>query len=320
MSAKQLLIFRPNVSQYQSKDFREQEKSALIKNPNHIYVENYKDLDKYPECPIVVISTSNLIADEFLSKVGLNRIILWIHPNSGYDNLPQNFIQSSDFPIIVGNNIRANAVYLYTVQCLLDSLGKIPFKKQWEPTRKFERKSFRKENILIIGNGHIGKKFINFVENSELEYQLLEFSQNPEEIDYSLVTSVVVLASLNKSSKQLLNNDFFEKLNKNVTIINPARGKIIDENALIKYLEKSPESKVYLDVFEKEPCDFEKFNFHKHIHLSSHVAGVYEDIDQVIIEHEKDVIENYLNLSKEDFENKYKSLILRNKIKNDILI
>lgn len=319
-SAKQLLIFRPDVSQYQRADFRELEKAFLESQKIFKYIDNISKLQDFPDSEIVVISTSQTNVKELSEQLAQRKVVLWIHPNSGYDNLPQSFVESVNYPIVVGNNIRANGVYLYSVQCLLDAMGPIPFHESWEPTRQFERRSFRKENILVIGHGHIGKKFTNFLETSELNYQVLDPYKYDNKIDYSLVTSVVVLASLNQTSKHLLNESFFKKLNKDVTIINPARGKIIDEEALINYLKSSPKSKVYLDVFEKEPCEFEKFLFHPHIKLSSHIAGVYEDIDQVIIEHENDVIQNFIELDLSSFKTKYESLILENKIIDGILI
>jgi D-3-phosphoglycerate dehydrogenase len=319
-SAKQLLIFRPDVSQYQRADFRDLERSALESQTQFKYIDQIEKLKDYPECDLVIISTSQTDVATLSKDLAHRNIKLWIHPNSGYDNLPQSFVEESDFPIVVGNNIRANGVYLYSVQCLLDAMGPIPFHESWEPTRQFERRSFRQENVLVIGHGHIGQKFTHFLETSELAYQVLDPFKYDNGIDYSVVTSVVVLASLNRTSKHLLNREFFNKLNKDVTIINPARGKIIDELALIEYLKDSPKSKVYLDVFEKEPCEFEKFLFHPHIKLSSHIAGVYEDIDQVIIEHECNVIKDYIHGDDVSFQNKYKSLILRNKIINGILI
>lgn len=320
MNAKQHLIFRPDVSQYQVSNFREIEKTQIEEIPNVKYMTTFEELEQNSSSEVVVISTSQTPVKELSEKLKAFNIKLWIHPNSGYDNLPQSFVEQANFPIVVGNTIRANAVYLYSVQCLLDSMGSIPFYQQWEPTRQFERKSFRKENILVIGRGHIGQKMTSFLENSELEYQLLDPFLGETKINYSKVTTVIVLASLNKTSHHLLNKEFFSKLNKSVTIINPARGKIIDEQALIEYLKSSPDSKVYLDVFEKEPCDFSKFSFHKNIHLSSHIAGVYEDIDQVIIEHELNTIKDFFELEEDKFKKKYERLLLKNKIINDILI
>ncbi|EQC51280.1 hypothetical protein, partial [Bacteriovorax sp. DB6_IX] len=59
---------------------------------------------------------------------------------------------------------------------------------------------------------------------------------------------------------------------------------------------------------------------HKNIHLSSHIAGVYEDIDQVIIEHELNTIKDFFELEEDKFKKKYERLLLKNKIINDILI
>ncbi len=321
MMAKQLLILRPDVSQYQGQNFRDIEKKALESNSQTIYIQNIDELENYPQdSELIVISTSQTNTELLNKRLKNRKVSLWIHPNSGYDNLSQEFVKESDFPIVVGNNIRANAVYLYSVQCFLDSMGPIPFSKSWKSDRSFPRKSLNQESVLVIGKGHIGSKFCAFLESANFDFQTLDPFKGHVDVDYSKVSSVVVLASLNLTSKNMLDDNFFSKLKKNVNIINPARGKLIDEEALIKYMKSSPDSKIYLDVFEKEPCDFEKFLFHKSINLSSHIAGVYNDIDQVIIDHEFNVINDFKNTQDSVFKAKYFDLILKNKITDGILI
>ena len=85
---------------------------------------------------------------------------------------------------------------------------------------------------------------------------------------------ILNLASLNPTSKNLINKDFLNALNKDGLFINPARGKIVNQSDLLSFLGENPQVTAYLDVFENEPEDFEMLKKVPNIKLSSHQAGV----------------------------------------------
>ncbi len=65
----------------------------------------------------------------------------------------------------------------------------------------------------------------------------------------------VVISTLPETAdtRHLLNGKVFSLMKKDTTIINVSRGAVIDEAALIRYLEKDIFRGVALDVFDKEP-------------------------------------------------------------------
>lgn len=64
---------------------------------------------------------------------------------------------------------------------------------------------------------------------------------------------VVVAASLNDSSRHLIDAAAPDKMKTDAIFINVARGGVVDENALVNSLENQRISMVALDVFETEP-------------------------------------------------------------------
>ncbi len=74
----------------------------------------------------------------------------------------------------------------------------------------------------------------------------LEFLQKTSDI-------LVVSASLTKETRNLVNKQFFNKLEKKPYIVNVSRGQIINEEDLIYALDQDLISGCALDVFEKEP-------------------------------------------------------------------
>lgn len=238
---------------------------------------------------------------------------LIIHPNSGYDNFPVDFVEESQFPIIVGNPIRAHAVAQYSFSALLQRYQNIQKHSEWQSGRNWPRPLLSSLNILIIGKGHIG---------SILEKMCSAFEANPDFLDpdknlhiTDKVYDVIILAtSLNKTSKGLVNQKFLDKhLKSDGTIINGARGKLIDSNSLINFLGTNPNSWAFLDVFEIEPEGISSFSKLSNVTTTSHIAGVSIDLDDKMIGFEKEILSSFLN--GDNLEEKYPSLLLKNRLR-----
>ena len=74
----------------------------------------------------------------------------------------------------------------------------------------------------------------------------------------------------------------FERMKKSAILINTARGKIVDEDALIKALRDNQIGGAGLDVFEKEPLPLNSplLQF-ENVALTPHVAFLsYESLDE----------------------------------------
>ncbi len=64
---------------------------------------------------------------------------------------------------------------------------------------------------------------------------------------------ISIHAALNQSTRGLLNADFFKVLKPDVMIINTARGELINETDLYRFLHSHPQASAFLDVYAREP-------------------------------------------------------------------
>ncbi len=96
----------------------------------------------------------------------------------------------------------------------------------------------------------------------------------------------------------MVNKDFLSQLSSECLIVNSARGEIVVEAELEDWLRKNPKAQAYLDVFEKEPFRPGHMSGAKNVNKTSHIAGVYRDLNQGIIDYEKLVIADYLDHAK----------------------
>lgn len=308
-------VFRPDISEYQGPNFERDEKESL----NKLGLKYAREISEIKrEEAVILITTSQTKEDrirDYLKKLDIRLII---HPNSGYDNISHRLVKSLDIPIIIGNEIRSEAVYLYTLSCFLKSIGDIPYTQDWDPKRSFKRSL--KNNILIYGKGYVGEKLQSFFDSTSFDYTIYDPYKDLKEIkDLSHYQTIILACSLNSQNKYIINKDFLKKLRSDVTIINPARGKLIKLEELLKFLKENPSSKAYIDVFENEPYSYKNLDMNNFF-PSSHIAGVYDEIDENIINFESKVIKEYLTLTKNDFLNTFSNSLLKNRIDGDILI
>jgi len=121
------------------------------------------------------------------------------------------------------------------------------------------------KTVAVIGLGDIGKSTIkrlkgfevivnaydpySYLTSKELEINnILPFPKEIENADFIILT-----CALSASSRYMINRNTLELMKPGVSIINVARGPLINEIDLIKFLETGKVKSVALDVFEIEP-------------------------------------------------------------------
>lgn len=301
-------VLRTNTSSYFSTDFLNLEKQRVNDIQNHVY------LDKGNSGNILITNTHT----DF-EKLDLENTELIIHPNSGFDNFKYEKIRKLKAPIILGNTIRSNAVASYKMSCLYHRYSPTPFKKNWDVSRKWNRKSLESLNVQIIGFGKIGNLLKKSLKEMVSSIKIYDPFKNLYDLDLSSADVIFMCSSLNQSSHYFLAGETFNKLKKNITIINGARGSLICEKDLIAFLADNPNACAYLDVFEKEPHDFSSFSHLNNIFLTSHQAGVFEGLEKKMLDFEVSVLNDFNKLSLKNFLDKYREDNLHNRSKLDFI-
>jgi D-lactate dehydrogenase len=131
----------------------------------------------------------------------------------------------------------------------------------YEALRGFE---LRSKTFGIIGTGRIGVRTVPIARSfgmNVIAYDIRPRLELAEELGFRYVALNELLAgsdiislhaNLNPSSYHILNGEAFAKCRRGVVIINTARGKLIDTNALIEALEEGIVSGAGLDVLGEE--------------------------------------------------------------------
>lgn len=131
---------------------------------------------------------------------------------------------------------------------------------------KLAKSALRTKTLGVIGVGNIGKALARRAKPFKMrllgndiisitEDVLWETGISMVDLDVLLSESdfICICVDLNETSHHLIDLVAFEKMKKTVFLINVARGKVVDERALIFTLHASKIAGAALDVFETEP-------------------------------------------------------------------
>lgn len=305
-----LTIKRTSTSPYFSPTFNQLEQTSL---------QPYVDMlpsDSGAVSDILITNTHTNF--DLLSSEQIENLKLIIHPNSGYDNFPVDFVKASKAPIIIGSTIRAQAVAQYILSALFSHFSAIASHSKWDIERKWPRKLLSDLKITLIGYGHIGKILHTTLNPMVKELNVYDPFENLTQLNNKNADVVILACGLNSKSRHMVDKNFLNAIKESALIINAARGELIKTSDLVKFLKANDEAFAVLDVFENEPNNFSEFNDLINIKLTSHIAGVYKNIDLHTIDFEVDVVSDFLELTDFDFKNKYQKMILQNKLRAEI--
>lgn len=177
---------------------------------------------------------------------------------------------ATDLGIIVANvpDYCIDEVASHTVALILTLVRKTAFydrkvkSNQWDFRQGIPIGRIRGNTLGLIGSGKIGLQTAKMISSFGVKViaydpylkeapegiQLKDFDAVLKESDF-----ISIHCPLNESTRHLIGEKEFSKMEKKPLLINTSRGPIIDERALIQALREGRISGAGLDVLEKEP-------------------------------------------------------------------
>lgn len=160
------------------------------------------------------------------------------------------------------------------------------------------------KTLGIIGFGRIGQEtakialgigmnviyYDKFIESVKIELDFImdkkiSFELKTSKLDNLLTDSDYITLHVPAQKNYVIGKSEFEKMRNGVGIINAARGGVIDESELLKYLDNNKISFAALDTFENEPTPSLKILMNPKISLTPHIgAATSEAQDRIGIE------------------------------------
>ncbi|KAI9479548.1 D-isomer specific 2-hydroxyacid dehydrogenase [Zychaea mexicana] len=249
------------------------EKQAIAYSQSKTRDQFFEDCKtKYSKVEVVMIGNSTVgpYDKEFVDNLPSGVKLITYHA-AGYDGLDVEACTARG--IRVSNTPTAVDAATADVACLLILSA---FRNSTQAERNLREGRWRHgvtmgndpegKTLGILGLGGIGKAVAKRMAGFDMKIQYhnrtrqspeVEKQYNATYVDFEtlLRTSDCIFVSipLNKATYHLLDSPQFTMMKDGVVIVNTARGKVINESALVNALENGKVSAVGLDVFEGEP-------------------------------------------------------------------
>jgi len=219
---------------------------------------------------VLIVRSGTKVTREVIEK-GENLKIIG-RAGVGLDNI--DIEAATEYGIIVMNAPEGNTISAaeHTIALIFSLARNIPIANQTLKNGKWEKKKFVGTELYgktlgIIGLGRIGKRVANLAKGIGMKvigYDPYVIEEEIRELGITMVNFEGVLKQadiltfhlpLTEETYHMISDKEFEIMKDGVMIVNCARGGIIDEEALVRYLKKGKVKGAALDVFEKEPIE-----------------------------------------------------------------
>lgn len=256
-------------------------------------VEFYTEIDDCPEAEALIGEPMNFVPEK-LDKLPNLR---WIQSfRTGYDSIDLTYMRKRNITFCNGKDIYSIPIAEDVVcKILMQNTNALTFirnqkEHKWEPLQ--QRTEFRGQTVGIIGTGSIateiakrlqgfGVKIIGYKRNpvSSMAY-FDEIHSGKRGLEYLMSNSdyIIVTVDLNKETYHMINKDNLKFMKESASIINIARGSIINQEDLKEALKNKAISYAGLDVFEVEPLpeDDELWDM-ENVYITPHASGIVKN-------------------------------------------
>lgn len=163
----------------------------------------------------------------------------------------------------------------------------------WDKKR-FIGRELRGKTLGVIGLGKVGQevaKRATYLGMRVIAHDPFIPERLAQDVDVKLVSlnelyssaDVISLhASLNQTTRQLINRESLRQMKDGVILINSARGELIDEDALLEALDAGKVAGAGLDVFCQEPSPNPQLVRHPHVIATPHIAASTQEAQEQV--------------------------------------
>lgn len=182
---------------------------------------------------------------------------------------------------------------------------------EWNYT-KFIGRQFTELKVGIIGYGRLGKKYSKyllalgskvFVHDPFKKVKNKKIIKSKNLKNIFLNCDIISLhLHVNKNTIKMINKKILKFAKKNLLLINTSRGELINENDLINFLNKNPNSSYATDVLADEVKNkknnklIKLFKKNNQILITPHIGGMTTEAQEIAYGRVMDLTNKYLEL------------------------
>lgn len=258
---------------------------------------------------VVIRSATKLTADVFEAEAGGN-LKLAIRAGVGIDNIDIPAAQGKgvtvrNTPSASSDSVAELAIgHMFALARFIAISNYTMRNGEWNK-KKYEGTEIAGKTLGIVGMGRIGQSLAKKATALGMKVVYYTIEGKHDDLDYDFVSLEEVLkvsdfislhVPYDKAAGSLIGKKELELMKNTAYIINCARGKVVDEAALIEALNKGEIAGAGIDVFEEEPTKNEELINHPKVSATPHIGAATKEAQTRIGEEVVSVIKEFFNL------------------------
>lgn len=274
------------------------------------HIEQDKVGEALKQFDAVVIRSATKLTKEIIDAEAGGKLKLIVRAGVGIDNIDlqtakDNGIEVKNTPNASSNSVAELAIaHMFAVARFINVSNVTMRNGEWNK-KKYKGIEINGKTLGIIGMGRIGRSLAQkatalgmkvvytdlFGKQDGLDYDFLEIEELLKVSDF-----ISLHVPYDKTKGALIGKKEFELMKDGVILINCARGKVVDEAALIEALDNNKVAGAGIDVFEEEPTKNEALVNHPKVSVTPHIGASTKEAQVRIGEEVVSTIKTFFNL------------------------
>lgn len=292
------------------------EKGAVekLKNLGVDVVEEHYDQDvlgeKVRDFDALVVRSATKVTKDVIDAAKGGKLKLVIRGGVGVDNIEVKYAEENGIKVRNTPNASSASVaelviaHIFAVARFVNTSNVTMRNGEWNK-KKYVGVEIAGKTLGIVGMGRIGRELAKRAEalgmtviyndimgkQDALSYDFVELDELYKRADF-----ISLHVPYDKNKGALIGKDEFAKMKDGVYLINCARGKVVDEDALIEALNTGKVAGAGVDVFEQEPTANEALVNHPCVSVTPHIGASTKEAQTKIGEEIVSIIKETFNL------------------------
>lgn len=269
-------------------------KNGIYIETNHLdkeeLIENIKNYD------VLVVRSNTKVTSDVLEAGAKGNLKLVIRAGVGVDNIDLDYakkvgIKVSNTPDASSDSVAELALgHMFSVARYIAVANYTMRNGQWNK-KQYKGSEIAGKILGIIGMGRIGKALAGKAEalgmkiiyadvlgkQDNLAYEFMDLDNLLNVSDY-----VSLHVPYDKDKGALISSREISMMKEGAVIINCARGKVVDEEALLEGLNSGKLAGAGIDVFEQEPSKNTELINHERVSVTPHIGASTKEAQERI--------------------------------------
>ncbi|GAA0079121.1 NAD(P)-dependent oxidoreductase [Clostridium sp. CTA-5] len=266
--------------------------------------------EKLKEFDALVIRSATKVTAEVIDAEKGGNLKLIIRAGVGIDNIDvpyamNNGLSINNTPSASSDSVAELALaHMFSLARFIGISNFTMRNNEWNK-KKYEGIELSGKTLGIVGMGRIGQSLakkatalgMNVIyytiegKHDDLDYKFLDLDEVLKESDF-----LSLHVPYDKENGSLIGIRELKLMKNTSYIINCARGKVVDEAALLEALDNGVIAGAGIDVFEEEPTKNEKLINHPNVSVTPHIGAATKEAQSRIGDEVVEIIKDFFKL------------------------